>query len=172
MKTKKKELTVRVGDWVYNKKGRLIKIYADDMPELPYEDILRKATRKENPEFRFRLKSGANLNKENFWNPLMVKCPYAVGLFCEWIDEYKKKVNWNKLFNSDSDWQDMYGKNAPAPKFHDIPFSMQVGIIELFMRCYTKRRRMWLIKDNRGIANEFIDEFVIIEVKHRNRNKQ
>jgi len=73
-----------------------------------------------------------NLNKENFWNDLHSKYPTAVNHFCEWIDKYKAEVGWNKLFNSDSNWQDANGKNAPAPKFHDLPFDMQNGIIAKF----------------------------------------
>lgn len=73
-----------------------------------------------------------NLNKENFFNDLMKKCPKTVDSFCKWIDEYKKNVNWNKLFNSDSNWQDADGKNALAPKFHEIPIEMQVGILSRF----------------------------------------
>ena len=73
-----------------------------------------------------------NLTKENFFNALREKHPQAVEFFCRWIDEYKKSVNWNKLFNSDSDYQDANGKNAPAPKFHELPFEMQNGIIARF----------------------------------------
>lgn len=73
-----------------------------------------------------------NLNKENFWNELHAKYPTAVNHFCKWIDEYKKEVGWNKLFNSDSEYQNADGKNAPAPKFHDLPFDMQNGILARF----------------------------------------
>jgi len=38
------ELTVDVWDWVVTKGGKVVQITADDMPELPYEDIKRKAT--------------------------------------------------------------------------------------------------------------------------------
>jgi len=74
-----------------------------------------------------------NLNKENFWNALYLEHPDKVEKFCKWIDEYKKKNNWNALFNSDSNWQDANGKNAPAPKFHDLPVAIQVGIFGQFM---------------------------------------
>lgn len=74
-----------------------------------------------------------SLTKENFWNELHEKYPKSVQQFCDWIDKYKKKVDWNKLFNSDSDWQDANGKNAPAPKFHDLPIAMQIGILLQYM---------------------------------------
>lgn len=76
------------------------------------------------------------LTKENFFNEMMEQYPNAMKLFCEWIDEYKKTINWNKLFN------DSYSRtnvqrasngeichiDFSAPKFHEIPYDMQVGI--------------------------------------------
>lgn len=78
-----------------------------------------------------------NLTKEYFWNPLMIKCPDSVKEFCQWIDEYKKSVDWDELF----------GNNAPLKirswakiKFHDIPGPMQFGILLHYFRerggCY------------------------------------
>lgn len=60
-----------------------------------------------------------NLNKENFWNDLMKEYPGAVEHFCNWIDAYKKEVEWDKVF-------------GPNVKFHDIPLEMQNGIIARF----------------------------------------
>lgn len=57
-----------------------------------------------------------NLNKENFFNALERQYPDAVEHFLNWIDEYKREVDWNLLFGE-------------AVKFHDIPFEMQNGII-------------------------------------------
>lgn len=59
------------------------------------------------------------LTKENFWNDIAVKYPIAFKLFSEWIDNYKIRNNWNHLFK-------------PGIKFHDLPISMQRGIIEQF----------------------------------------
>lgn len=70
-----------------------------------------------------------NLNKENTWAELKIQFPKEIKDFFDWIDEYKIAIDWKALFNSASEWQDMHGKNAPAPKFHDIPFEMQMGII-------------------------------------------
>ena len=69
-----------------------------------------------------------NLNKENFWNELYEKYPLGMKVFCDWIDEYKKKNNWKMLFNSNSEYQNADGKNAIAPKYHDLPLAMQIGI--------------------------------------------
>ena len=73
-----------------------------------------------------------NLTKENFWNKMMDENPHIMKIFCNWIDEYKKQVGWNDLFNSNSEYQNAKGKNAKAPKFHDLPLEMQLGIIERF----------------------------------------
>jgi len=71
-----------------------------------------------------------NLGKENLWNELHDKFPDAVDHFCKWIDKYKKEVNWNVLFNESDN-------GAPAPKFHDLPFEMQTGILARYeLECF------------------------------------
>lgn len=60
-----------------------------------------------------------NLGKENFWNKMSENLPAAVDLFCKWIDEYKKEVGWSALF-------------ATGVKFHDIPYELQMGIMNRF----------------------------------------
>lgn len=68
------------------------------------------------------------LTKGNFFNGMMEKYPKAMKVFCDWIDEYKKAANWNKLFNSTENYQDSSAVVSFAPKFHDIPHAMQTGI--------------------------------------------
>jgi len=78
-----------------------------------------------------------SLTKENFWNEAHSKYPLAIDQFCKWIDEYKKKIDWNKLFNKMYHEENI--RRAPngeicnidfsAPKFHDLPFDMQRGIL-------------------------------------------
>lgn len=68
------------------------------------------------------------LTKENFWNEIMKKFPKATKVFCEWIDEYKKEVNWVHLFNQE---QFLVPDQV---KFHDIPHAMQEGIWIEFVR--------------------------------------
>lgn len=58
-----------------------------------------------------------NLSKMNFWDDCKRLYPKATADFCDWIDNYKKKVNWDFLFKGE------------LIKFHDIPFEMQIGII-------------------------------------------
>lgn len=59
------------------------------------------------------------LTKENFWNDAFKKWPTEVGVFCKWIDEYKKRVEWTKLLGDDI-------------KYHDLPIGMQIGIFIQF----------------------------------------
>lgn len=79
------------------------------------------------------MKLNATLTKENFWNEVFLQYPKATKLFCNWVDEYKKAVNWNLLFN------ETYGGDCgngscgmpdavKAPKFHDLPYAFQQGI--------------------------------------------
>ena len=69
-----------------------------------------------------------SLTKENFWNDLQAKCPKQMLIFCEWIDQYKKRINWNnyrKYIESD---------NLIEIKYHDLPIEMQFGIFLRFTR--------------------------------------
>lgn len=82
-----------------------------------------------------------NLNKENFWNALMEKYPKGVQAFCDWIDEYKHKNDWDRLFNAGIEEFSrgmMRGEivemgRTRAPKYHDLPLAMQIGIYIEFM---------------------------------------
>ena len=68
------------------------------------------------------------LTKENFWDELYALYPSGTQVFCNWIDEYKAKVNWENLFNpmfkESNDVQRIYF----SPKFHDLPYAIQLGI--------------------------------------------
>lgn len=102
----------------------------------------------------------SNLNKENFWNELYAKFPRGTQIFCDWIDEYKKAEDWNKLFNSDSEYQNAKGKNAPAPKFHDLPYAMQLGIWIEFVKSRTENDwDMEIFSDDFDLAID-ISEYV------------
>ena len=61
------------------------------------------------------------LTKENFFNEMMRKYPKAMDHFCQWIDSYKKSVNWFELFGG-------HHNIHKVPKFHEIPYAMQYGI--------------------------------------------
>ncbi len=81
------------------------------------------------------------LTKENFFNAISDKYPFAHIVFLEWIDEQKEELHWNEIFNSNSDYQDNLGKNAPAPKFHNLPFELQFGLLSKLL-CKKDRLRL------------------------------
>ena len=73
------------------------------------------------------------LSKEKFWNEIEQKYSAQFNHFAAWIDEYKKKVDWEKLFNGDIGYEDTrrngFGHTITvAPKFHQLPDAMQIGI--------------------------------------------
>jgi hypothetical protein len=75
-----------------------------------------------------------SLTKENFWNELMEKYPEQMKVFCAWIHEYKKRVNWDELFN-DITLETIQGivVERRSRKYHELPIAMQVGIFFQFM---------------------------------------
>lgn len=106
-----------------------------------------------------------NLTKENFWNAMMEKYPTAMKLFCTFVDQYKKEVGWEKLFNATAPpgsstkyigGTDPVKENAPivihelfpAPKFHDLPLEMQMGIWDRFVQPLTKETLAQVIEDD------------------------
>lgn len=64
-----------------------------------------------------------SLNLE-FWDKLKEKYPHAMKDFSEWIDQYKRDVNWNWIFN------ETHSTSANIPKYHDLPDAMQFGIFQ------------------------------------------
>lgn len=61
----------------------------------------------------------ASLTKENFWKDLHAKYPAGVEAFHDWVDEYKKAVDWNSLFKKE---------------LHYLPAAVQEGIWWAFVR--------------------------------------
>ncbi len=70
-----------------------------------------------------RLNKG--LTKENFWDDIIEQYPVPTKMFCEWVDEYKKAVNWNAMFAANETTMQLHSSKY---KFHDLPYDMQVGI--------------------------------------------
>ncbi len=168
-----------IGNYVLCTDGKIRKITGDDMPDLSFEEIERKLTDKESPHFEFALKHGnetgdwSNLNRVQFFDPLHEKCPASVDVFCKWIDKYKKAAGWNKLFNSDSNWQDSDGKNAPAPKFHDLPWEMQFGILLNFFSdtigfCGFPLEQFGDWQQPEEVVDAFVENFIFLELGIRN----
>lgn len=75
--------------------------------------------------------------------------PLSVTEFCKWIDEYKKRVNWNAMFMN---LPSVKGE-ASYIKFHDIPLEMQFGI---WMR---------FVVESNGHGDESRLEHAMFEVK-------
>lgn len=111
-----------------------------------------------------------NLTKENFFNRMQQQYPEAMEIFCNWIDEYKKAVNWNSLFNSNSDFQDSNGKNAPALKYYDLPLAMQYGIWLQFINEYALQNKIGICSVGRGFT--FQNVCIAIETNLRSINAQ
>jgi hypothetical protein len=80
-----------------------------------------------------KTKTMTNLKLKDF-DKIKALYPNGFMAFDEWLTAYRERVSWPKLFNSDSDWQDMHGKNAKAPKYHELPGAMQAGIWIQFMK--------------------------------------
>lgn len=79
-----------------------------------------------------------NLTKENFWNEMQEKYPKAMKKFCDWIDKYKSKHGWGRLFNAgyDSGYtldRDSKMTTTQAPKYHELPIAFQYGMFIEFI---------------------------------------
>lgn len=99
-----------------------------------------------------------SLTKENFWNELKEVCPEAVEHFCNWIDEYKKEIGWDKLF-------------APGIKFHDLPFEFQNGILARFdIEKYTGKESYTVPKYADKFRNLFADLQASVERRKPKQN--
>lgn len=85
------------------------------------------------------------LTKENFFdelekldrlNKLEKQYPKAMAQFQEWINQYKIDNDWKRLFGEDTSLSDakQAGKwtDRIAPKFHELPSAMQLGIFIQF----------------------------------------
>lgn len=75
----------------------------------------------------------ANNLTQEFWSKLAEKYAGEISVFRNWIDEYKKRIGWEKLFHPQFNFVIVKasGLSAPefiAPKFHDLPDAMQAGL--------------------------------------------
>jgi hypothetical protein len=102
-----------------------------------------------------------NLTKENFWNRMMSEYPNATNAFCKWVDEYKEATDWKKIFGETTRPDYVF----VAPKFHDLPYAMQVGIwIEYVCQlggCQWEIEDMFaydLPEDIEGVFRELLEE--------------
>jgi len=68
------------------------------------------------------------MTKEDFWSPIETKSPDLFKKFKDWVDEYKERVIWGKLFHENTNIL-----AQPAPKVHELPDAMQIGIFIQFL---------------------------------------
>lgn len=69
-----------------------------------------------------------SLTKENFWNELQEKYPEQMKVFIDWIDEYKKRVDWDLIFR-----EGKHGSEYAQPThYHQLPIAIQLGIFMQF----------------------------------------
>lgn len=68
------------------------------------------------------------LNKDN-WDIIGKESPNSFKKFMDYIDDFKASCSWDELFNSH---YSLGGDLKASPKFHEIPFAMQKGIVENF----------------------------------------
>lgn len=91
-----------------------------------------------------------NLGKENFWNEIHERFPNVVDLFCRWIDDYKKEVEWTRLF-------------ATGIKFHDIPYELQMGIMNrFFIESFAGKEEFNLPSKAEAYRNEMIQTLELL----------
>lgn len=70
------------------------------------------------------------LTKE-FWDQLALSCPKTMQRFRDFVDQFKKDCEFDKLFLNDRNHRPF---GEPLIKFHDLPDLMQIGLIILFTR--------------------------------------
>lgn len=82
------------------------------------------------------------LTKENFFDDIEIRYPKAMAQFKTWLDQYKADNHWKELFNEQKiatgSYQSQDGhlesdyKWLLAPKFHELPAALQLGIFLQF----------------------------------------
>lgn len=101
-----------------------------------------------------------SLTKDNFWNALMESHPKATKEFCDWIDDYKKEVDWKTLFYTPNSVQHR------DVKFHDVPIDMQLGIILWYLEMKegeTFNREQYIQYMRERITDFFIDREITLK---------
>lgn len=83
------------------------------------------------------------LTKENYFDKLYSKYPKAMGIFCDWIDEYKSNVGWGSYINN-------------GLKFHDLPLDFQRGILYKFMQQHSDLILVSITDNIRTVFEGFI----------------
>lgn len=101
------------------------------------------------------LPPAGSMLKDSFWAEIKERWPGEFQLFSAWVDKYKSGQNWLLLFNSNSEYQNAMGQNAIAPKFHDLPPAMQIGIFLQY--CIEQPHRYEFLEGQPGSMAKLVD---------------
>lgn len=72
------------------------------------------------------------LTRENFWQEMRQRYPEGVKKFHEWLEEDKKKDNWNELFASKN-----FGDGVVRlPNYEELPLAIQYAIFYEFVAVF------------------------------------
>lgn len=97
------------------------------------------------------------LTKENFWNQMDEEYPVAMKKFKDWVNQYKEENNWIGLFNEQR--HNDSNIDAVAPKFHDLPTGMQIGIFnEWWVSQYESLTEKDLLNDIKTFIKDRLSE--------------
>lgn len=103
-------------------------------------------------------------SKKEYWDPIEQTCPDAFAIFSNWIDSYKKRVNWNLIFSNYKAGNEL----KSLIKFHDLPYEMQIGVLmQFFVETAGPDHRFFLPElvkgyDIRSLA-DISDYFILLQ---------
>lgn len=66
-----------------------------------------------------------NILNTQFWSDIKEKFVGEFEEFNEWLNEYSKKTNWERIFNPNYTMEGMMWRGIT---FYDLPDAMQIGI--------------------------------------------
>lgn len=81
-----------------------------------------------------------NLNNLNTWDELRVQFPSATRILSIFIEQRRGALQWTRTFNPKyfsvhvSGHAETRITNDSHPKFEDLPFDLQVGVLIAFLR--------------------------------------
>jgi len=113
-----------------------------------------------------------NLTKENYFDNLKTRYPFAFDYFLQWIDKYKKDNNWDKIFNAEYKCNNGVIFKQTSPKFHELPLAFQEGI----MISFYKEQKSWIMQKDLSllpiseITRSFPTLLFIIETYKSNKS--
>jgi hypothetical protein len=104
------------------------------------------------------------MTKKKFWDKIEKDYPGELQPFYAWLDEYKKSVEWERLFNFGFPYYAKQGWHNP--RFDELPPAMQIGIFIQFVSEVPSRYSLELdvkVKEDFERIPELIREFFFYE---------